>query len=77
MRKFALAIFILFYAASVVGLTMERAENWAAERADGLKPRPRFGPLFRTVQSQHHPPLRRLQNARCWISIALHVTTKS
>src|SRR5947207_828627 len=37
MRKFALAIFILFYAASVVGLTMERTENWAAERANGLK----------------------------------------
>jgi hypothetical protein len=37
MRKFVLAIFILFYATSVVGTTMERTENWAAERAQGIK----------------------------------------
>src|ERR1700680_2754671 len=37
MRKFVLAIFVVFYATSVVGMTMERTENWAAERAQGKK----------------------------------------
>src|SRR5437660_12744455 len=37
MRKFFLGFFILFYSASVVGMTMERTENWAAERAQGRR----------------------------------------
>jgi hypothetical protein len=37
MRRFGLTIFILFYTVAVVALTMERTENWAAERAIGLK----------------------------------------
>ena len=33
MRRLAVSIFLLFYTVSVVGLTLHRTEQWAAERA--------------------------------------------
>ena len=37
MRRLIVAFFLLFYTASVVGLTAKRTEEWAAERADNFK----------------------------------------
>ena len=55
MRKFVLALFILFYATSVVGMTMERTENWAAERAQGLKHQRSGGHAGITDSHKHSP----------------------
>jgi hypothetical protein len=36
-RRLSVAFFLLFYTASVVGLTVKRTEEWAAQRADNFK----------------------------------------
>jgi len=53
-RRLIVALFLLFYTTSVVGLTVQRTEQWAAERADSFKPQPHHG--VRIGEPHKHAP---------------------
>src|SRR5215510_8597517 len=55
MRRFAITIFLLFYAFSVVGLTAMRTQEWASQSLDKTKaPRPHRGAGF--GEAHKHSP---------------------
>ena len=71
MRRLVLTIFLLFYTASVAGLTVVRTKAWAAQRAHDLKhPRPARGAQISEAQrySPHQVQTKLLEDGSVLVS---------